>query len=116
MMKEINFQVKGSEPDPYNVTICLDSKNLKCTCSCRAGRTHKYCKHWQGIFDEQFKDPKSDYIGLSESQINEARSWLQGSDLEELWNEYAGVAKEYKKLQEEKKKVAKKLKNFFSKI
>ena len=78
-MKEISYQVQGSAAQPYNITISLSGTNLKCICDCPAGSMGAHCKHWKSVFEEK----KQKYIGLDDSQINEIKSWLPGSDLEQ---------------------------------
>lgn len=108
-MKEINFQVQGSASEPYNIKISLDGDKLKCICDCPAGSKGIHCKHWMSIFEGK----KQKYINLDDSQIEEIRSWLPGSDLEYAWNELEEI-----KVQEEqiKKELAKRKKEVLSKF
>ena len=98
-MKKISYQVQGSASEPYSITISLDGTNLTCLCDCQAGMMGTHCKHWMSIFEGK----KQDYIGLDAAQIDEIRSWMSGSDLEQAWIEVLRVLEEEKALKKEKK-------------
>ena len=105
-MKEISYQVQGSASEPYNITISLNGSNLRCICDCPAGSMGTHCKHWMSVFEGK----KQDYINLNESQIEEIRSWLSGSDLEEPWNEFNKIKDLELELKKKKKDITKKFK------
>ena len=102
-MKKITYQVQGSSPEPYNITIKLDGINLSFDCDCPAGTYGSHCKHWMGVFEGK----KQEYINLNENQIEEIQSWLSGSDLEEIWNRLNVLKEKEKKIIKERKLVLK---------
>ena len=106
-MKEIQYRVQGSNPDPYNITISKDGDQLVCICECTAAENGRPCKHWMKVFTGDSQE----YIDLSEDNIIEIRKWLKGSDLEYAWNNYDKENKEIKKQEE---KMIKKIKKEFS--
>ncbi len=40
-----NFNVQGSQPEPYEVKFLLENNKLSIVCNCRAGVHGKKCKH-----------------------------------------------------------------------
>ncbi|WP_198780321.1 hypothetical protein [Shewanella putrefaciens] len=44
-MKIWNFNVQGSQPEPYEVKFLLENNKLSIVCNCRAGVHGKKCKH-----------------------------------------------------------------------
>ena len=105
-MKQISYQVQGSAKEPYNITISIDNSKIKCLCDCPAGTFGSHCKHWMSVFEGK----KQEYIKLNEQQIEEIQSWLPGSDLEEIFNEFVKVNKQQKEIAAKKKKLFKQLK------
>ena len=109
-MKKIEYQVQGSAADPYNITISKEGNKLQCICDCPAGTMSTHCKHWMGVFE----GTKQKYINLPKEKILEIQSWLTGSDLEDILNEFIEIKNEEERVKREfssrKKTVLKKLK------
>jgi hypothetical protein len=78
-MKELNFLVKGSAADPYEVEFVLDGNNLSAFCTCPAGINGQYCKHRLGILRGETKGIVSD----NNSDATVVASWLPGTDIEQ---------------------------------
>ena len=68
-----------------------------------------HCKHWMSVFEGK----KQEYIGISKEQLDEIKSWLSGSDVEQAWNDYQKIKEKEDDLKKqialEKKKIMKKL-------
>jgi uncharacterized Zn finger protein len=82
-MDSLKFLVKGSSPDPYQVTFTKNDKNISAYCTCSAGVSGQYCKHRFGILAGSATDVISDNI----DDISKVAAWLPGSDIEEAWVE-----------------------------
>ena len=78
-MKELNFLVKGSAADPYEVSFVIDGKNLSAFCTCPAGNNGQYCKHRFGILRGETKGVVSD----NATDASVVASWLPGTDVDE---------------------------------
>ncbi len=50
-MEELNFLVKGSSADPYEVTFIKDGSSLTALCTGPAGTYGNFCKHRISILD-----------------------------------------------------------------
>ena len=100
-MKEISYQVQGSAKEPYNTVISINNSKIKCLCDCPAGSFGSHCKHWMSVFEGK----KQKYINLNEELIKEIQSWLPGSDLEEIFNEFKKVKKQQQEIAAKKKKI-----------
>jgi uncharacterized Zn finger protein len=80
-MEKIDFLVKGSSPQPYQVTFTKSGSNVSAYCTCPAGENGQYCKHRLGIFagsDANLIDPNP-------GDVARVGSWLPGSDIENAW-------------------------------
>lgn len=44
-MEEVTFLFQGSEELPYEVNFQKSDDNLSATCTCKAGKNGKHCKH-----------------------------------------------------------------------
>ena len=64
-----------------------NNNKIQCLCDCNAGRSKMHCKHWMGVFEGK----KQEYIGISKEQLDELKSWLLGSDVEQAWNDYQKI-------------------------
>ena len=82
-MEKIDFLVKGSSPQPYQVTFTKKGSNVSAYCTCPAGENGQYCKHRFGIL------ASSDVTLIDPNPVDFARvgSWLPGSDIETAWVE-----------------------------
>ena len=108
-MKKISYKVQGSAKNPYSIIIKKNNNKIQCLCDCNAGRSKMHCKHWMGVFEGK----KQEYIGISKEQLDELKSWLLGSDVEQAWNDYQIIKEKEDNLKKqialEKKKIMKKL-------
>ena len=108
-MKKISYKVQGSAKNPYTIVIKKNNNKIQCLCDCDAGRNKMHCKHWMGVFEGK----KQEYIGISKEQLDEIKSWLSGSDVEQAWNDYQKIKEKEDDLKKqialEKKKIMKKL-------
>jgi hypothetical protein len=105
-MKEIEFLVQGSAPEPYRVTFIKDKNNLNAFCTCPAGENGQYCKHRFAILAGDAKAITSKNI----DQVATVRGWLPGTDLESALIEFGEAEHEYdtakKRLTIAKKRIA----------
>ncbi len=82
-MEELIFSVKGSSPEPYEVTFIKDGSSLTALCTCPAGQFGSYCKHRIAILDG-----KSDSISSGNAdQALTVTEWLVGTDVEAALSE-----------------------------
>lgn len=84
-MKEIEFLVQGSAPEPYRVTFIKESNNLNAFCTCPAGEKGQYCKHRFSILAGDAKAITS----TNKDQVDTVRGWLPGTELENALVELA---------------------------
>lgn len=109
-MKKIEFQVQGSAPEPYRVTLINDEKYLNALCTCPAGQNGQYCKHRLAILSGDTRA----IISMNENQVVTIRDWLRGTDIEKALIELAQAEHEHlaakKRLTVAKKKVAQAMK------
>lgn len=79
MKKKVTFAVKGSQPEPYEVSLVYDRGEIAVSCTCAA---RDACKHWKSVFTGESQN----YLGsLSDQQIDEIQGWLEGTKLEQAW-------------------------------
>lgn len=90
-MKEIEFLVQGSAPEPYRVTFIKDENNLNAFCTCPAGENGQHCKHRFAILAGDAKAVTS----KNKDQVATVRGWLPGTDLESALIELAEAEHEY---------------------
>jgi len=106
-METIIFKVKGSDPEPYKVTVTKDGNIVNAFCTCPAGRNGQYCKHRFAIMAANQDAVVSD----NGDQVVEVNSWIPGSNIEAALSEYAEAEHEKdkatKRLSLAKKNVAK---------
>lgn len=70
-MEEVTFLFKGSEELPYEVNFQKNnSNNLTATCSCKAGKSGKHCKHKTYIMKGHTKKIVSDNINEVAKVVN----------------------------------------------
>ncbi len=88
-MEELIFSVKGSSPEPYEVTFIKDGSSLTALCTCPAGQFGSYCKHRIAILDG-----KSDSISSGNAdQAPTVTEWLVGTDVETALSELRAAEK-----------------------
>jgi uncharacterized Zn finger protein len=106
-MDKIVFEVKGSAPEPYQVTFTKNENNINAFCTCPAGENGQYCKHRFAIMAGDAKA----VVSSNRDQVTVVTSWLPGSDLEQAMMELAEAEhahdKAKKRLTSAKKNVAK---------
>ncbi|CCN37193.1 conserved hypothetical protein [Vibrio nigripulchritudo SO65] len=78
-MNVIEFRVKGSSSEPYEVVFTKTKHNaLKAKCTCPAGSFGRHCKHRFNILDGQSEGIVSENL----EQVKEVVSWIEGSELQ----------------------------------
>ena len=90
-MKEIEFLVRGSAPEPYRVTFIKNENNLSAFCTCPAGENGQYCKH---RFTILAGDAKA-IISKNKEKVAAVLGWLSGTELESALIELAEAEHEY---------------------
>lgn len=104
-MEELIFSVKGSSPEPYEVTFIKDGSSLTALCTCPAGQFGSYCKHRIAILDG-----KSDSISSGNAdQAPTVTEWLVGTDVEAALSELRAAEKTTECAKEELAALKKKL-------
>ena len=76
-MTELRFKVKGSSPEPYEITFIKDGESLTALCSCPAGEYGNFCKHRIAILDGNGKAIVSD----NSDDVATVLDWLPGTDV-----------------------------------
>ena len=74
---ELTFLVKGSTPDPYEVTFIKDGDSLTALCTCPAGQFGNFCKHRISIIDGDGTAIVSD----NANEVTTITDWLKGTDV-----------------------------------
>jgi len=82
-MEELNFLVKGSSADTYEVTFIKDGSSRTALCTCPAGTYGNFCKHRISILDGVTKMISSD----NANQVATVVGWLPGTDVETALSE-----------------------------
>ncbi len=77
-MPEINFMVKGSADDPYEVTFLKTDDRLLVLCTCPAGENRRHCKHRVAIM----KGSGKHIVSGNREDIATVQAWLAGSPIE----------------------------------
>ena len=77
-MEQLTIQVKGSSPDPYELTFIKDGASLTALCTCPAGNFGGSCKHRVAILDN---DSGAVVDGDAE-KVAIVVEWLVGTDVE----------------------------------
>jgi hypothetical protein len=104
-MDRIVFLVKGSSPQPYQVTFTKKGPNVSASCTCPAGENGQYCKHRFGILagsDANLIDPNPE-------DVARIGSWLPGSDIETAWVEVKHLENEAEQIKVQLSKAKKAL-------
>lgn len=83
-LDELNFHVKGSSAEPYELTFIKDGDSLTALCSCPAGQYGNFCKHRIAILDGNGKAIVSD----NADQVVTVVAWLQGTDVAAALTEF----------------------------
>lgn len=82
-MESIFFSVKGSSPEPYQVTFQRKGSNISAYCTCPAGVNGQPCKHRLAIL----AGSTANVVSKNPSDVEIVGSWLPGSDIEAAWVE-----------------------------
>jgi uncharacterized Zn finger protein len=77
-VEQLVFQVKGSSPEPYEVTFIKDGTSLTALCTCPAGQFGGICKHRVAILEGKTRGVASD----NADQLATVGRWLVGTDVE----------------------------------
>lgn len=88
-LNELIFLVKGSSPDPYELTFIKDGDSLTALCSCPAGQYGNFCKHRISILDGDGRAIVSD----NADQVSTVVDWLQGTDVAAALTEFRNIEK-----------------------
>ena len=74
----MTFLVKGSSPDPYELTFIKDGDSLTAICTCPAGTYGNFCKHRIAILDGDAAAVVSENV----DKVAIVGEWLIGTDVE----------------------------------
>lgn len=77
-MEELTIRVKGSSPDPYELTFIKDGASLTALCTCPAGSFGNSCKHRIAIFEGD----AGAVVDGDEKKVTTVIEWLVGTDVE----------------------------------
>ena len=77
------FLVKGSSPDPYELTFIKDGDNLTAICTCPAGTYGNFCKHRIAILDGD----AAAVVSENADKVAIIGEWLAGTDVESALQE-----------------------------
>lgn len=77
-MEELTLHVKGSSPDPYELTFIKDGSSLTALCNCPAGTFGNLCKHRVAVLNGDSSAVVDDDRGKTGSVVE----WLIGTDVE----------------------------------
>lgn len=105
-MEQLDFQVKGSSKDPYEITFIKDGDSLTAICTCPAGTYGNFCKHRIAILDGNTRAIASDNADKAAIVVE----WLAGTDVEAALAELRAAEKlddaDKKALNDAKRKLA----------
>lgn len=90
-MKEIEFLVQGSSPEPYRVTFIKDKHNLNAYYTCPAGENGQHCKHRFAIL----AGDGSAIVSKNKDQVATVKVWLPGTELENALVKLAEAEHDY---------------------
>lgn len=88
-LSELVFQVKGSSPEPYEITFIKDGDSLTALCSCPAGQFGNFCKHRIAILEGD----GTAIVGDNGNRVSTVIDWLHGTDVETALAEYRDAEK-----------------------
>lgn len=77
-MEQLDFQVKGSSKDPYELTFIKDGDSLTAICTCPAGTYGNFCKHRIAILEGDAKG----VVSSNADKVGTVVGWLAGTDVE----------------------------------
>jgi hypothetical protein len=73
----MTFLVKGSSPDPYELTFIKDGDSLTAICTCPAGTYGNFCKHRIAILDGD----AAAVVSENADKVAIVGEWLIGTDV-----------------------------------
>lgn len=88
-MEQLDFLVKGSSSDAYEVTFIKDGESLTALCTCPAGQFGGPCKHRIAILDGNSDGVTSD----NAEKVVTVTEWLEGSDVQAAITELRNAEK-----------------------
>jgi len=77
-VEQLTLQVKGSSPDPYELTFIKDGANLTAICTCPAGTYGNVCKHRVLVLGGDAEAVVDD----DKAKVATVVKWLAGTDVE----------------------------------
>ncbi len=103
-MDRIEFLVKGSASEPYQVVFIKIVGGLTAHCTCQAGLKGSYCKHRIGILEGNAVG----IVSANKEHISIVAQWFKGSKLEKIMalikskeSEIESLASELEKLRKD---------------
>jgi hypothetical protein len=78
---QLSFRVKGSAPEPYEVTFTRSGNNLTTTCTCPAGKNGQYCKHRFGLMEGDL----SALVSTNTGDIPKLHELILGTDVADAY-------------------------------
>ena len=82
-MDQLTIQVRGSSPDPYDLTFIKDGTSLTALCTCPAGTFGNVCKHRVLVLGGDTDAVVEDDGGKVATVVE----WLVGTDVEAAMRE-----------------------------
>jgi len=73
----VEFRVQGSEAVPYQVTFWREGKNLRSSCTCRAGKSRYACKHRFAMLEADV----TNLVSGNYDDIGTLQELIQGTDV-----------------------------------
>ena len=89
-MEQLDFLVKGSSPEPYELTFIKDGDSLTAICTCPAGTYGNFCKHRIAILDGDSRAVTSN----NADKVEQVVEWLPGTDVAEALAQLRAAEKE----------------------
>lgn len=89
-MEIVVLLVSSSQPEPYEVSVTVESDALAIRCTCPAGEWGKYCKHKAAVV---LGDSTALYGDEQVERFEQARKWIVASTLPTLFAEIADSEK-----------------------
>ena len=80
---KIQFLVKGSLDEPYEVVFMKDGEKISATCTCTAGIYGRSCKHRLNIIDGK----RANIVSDNANEVEIIQTWMPGSQIESALRE-----------------------------
>ena len=94
----IEFHVRGSGGDPYQVIFTARPEGVYATCTCKAGIFGEWCKHRQAILDGKLDLA----VDASPADAEEVAGWFDESPLESVLLRRKAIDVEIRALRKQK--------------